>query len=402
MTRFLSVTHLRIALLVVNLALVSGVVIGAYKGYQRDDTASDSGRTAATIKERDLKEFLYHKDPRFTLPSANATREIAIVGTRLQPRKVKPLPAGASPSSEDPGALDEVADEIEGGPLAENEWEYYHYIGWSKDPMRNWVGIRKKQTSKSSTPRRSFTSRRPNTRRPASSRARTTTRPVAAAPSVFFSVSDRKVLIDDEELTFFVHSADPKKLVYWVEESGPTKMYSLAYVPEGPYLTRPEDGLRPEENEEEEGAEEDEGPKFIVRHTSATPAADREREYQRSLRTRTVSDALKAKRVRKSSPARPGSRTSIRNRSSSQTSSRSSSRANRRSPTNRAKSATPTSRSPANSASSSTPRGATGGNTPPAPKSKAEQIDELREGIKDLPPDAKRQVEEALTGSPSP
>lgn len=111
---------------------------------------------------------------------------------REEPRPTSPEQGGARPKVEGEHDL------LEGGPL-HGDWEYLLCFWDKTDPLNTLVVLCEKDKKEPGL--------------------------------VHFFVSQREVRHEDPELEFFVHAADPQKLVYWKEN--PRRMYQLRRVRDG-------------------------------------------------------------------------------------------------------------------------------------------------------------------------
>lgn len=215
------IRHLRSTLLVANVALTAALA-GAWW------VAAPSRPGGPGIDPwPDLSR--YRPDPDRT-SQARRVGDMTAVAARLQPPRPRPVSALDAGESPVPPPAPEPEPAVAGGPLAES-WEYISCFHRPDHPRRSRGVIRRKadakRTSAGSSRRIVRRTSRTTTRRTTSSRSsrRTTSRRSrSAGTTVSFRVGERHILREDLELDFWVESADPERLVYWIDgETRPSR-----------------------------------------------------------------------------------------------------------------------------------------------------------------------------------
>ena len=220
----------------------------------------------------DLSPFKFEENGGLRV-TRNLAAQMASVSGWLQPRaEMLPLPTlqDAPPAEE---AAEQVLEEGEepvlpDGPLGE-KMEYDWAILYANEPLMNLVRLRKKSPARTPNrrPTRTTTTARRISTRVSTSKFRSQTQSI-----VFRVWEGYDEPIKDEELgiEFYARSADSKKFVYWVEDTGPETLYSLKRMTESPYLDlgKKDGKLNPKKEEDEENgngkAEEEKKKPFVV------------------------------------------------------------------------------------------------------------------------------------------
>lgn len=297
----ISVTQLRVLLLVVNVVLAGGLLYKALAAHNVIALFQGGVESESHPAAVELSRFVYVPDEGLT-GRQDPTAQVMRVSSDLQPVKPEPPKPVGEPELTEKGEEGTDAaseEELPEGPLAE-EWEYVYYIAWQGDDsgVRNFAQLRKKEAEKATN---RFSSRN-TTSRLRTSRTRTrvstrSTRRTAKKPdTVSFLVSDRHIQNEEFDLDFWVHSADHEKLVYWMP-GRPSKRYALPYTHEGSYLAQGpmRRELRPEEDEEKDEEKEDKKHFYIIQR-EANPEEAREKRYEEIITGKTSETAFGARR----------------------------------------------------------------------------------------------------------
>jgi hypothetical protein len=279
-------TQLRILVLVVNLLMALGVPSFALYGFFGSSHSE-------SVEIVDVEKLKMRKEEVTVGPSA--VQRISIVPNWLI-QKVESGPidkatvVGTGKPPEQPTKEDGALDP---GPLGES-WDYVFYI-LRGDPLDNLVTLKKKDPNAApggapgSGPGSTRSNTRLSTRTPIRTSKVGTARKIGPAqPSdrISFLVSDRRYKNDDLALNFYIHSADEKEFVYWVEETGPNKKFSLKFVKPGSYLAGPEEGLRPlpVEKPEDGSLTPEESVEKHFRKVPINYESQKEKEYDEMLK----------------------------------------------------------------------------------------------------------------------
>ena len=239
----LSATHLRVLLILLNLALAFGLVgMGAY-------SVHNASSTTTTAKYVNPKEFGFvEADRPVSSRWEQRQREVAEWWQPRPPQQPKiDDPEATEPTTPDPGVAEEI---IDGGPLAQ-EWEYVWYLLWPGDPTRSVVRLQRKGSEAAPAKGVKRTSRSVIRRRGAAKAAKND-------DVLVFRVGDRYIKDDDKELEFMVAEASAKYLTY-LEVKDRKRKYRLPYKEKSFYASQKGDKtLRGEEEEPDPDGDEKE------------------------------------------------------------------------------------------------------------------------------------------------
>ena len=281
----MSVTQLRVLVLVLNILVAAGVPAFAYYGYTR------GGSIKEKAKIEELSKFLPGREAG-TMP--NSAGRVAIVATWLQPRP--PAAIGDLPPKEKDGTPGAEAttvprgpDGLEAGPLAEQGWEYHFYLLRS-NPLHNYVILKKKDAANPLIPAGTLSSAsktgqriRPPARGNLRGKGTGNIKVQGPSDQISFHIEKREFKDDELGLHFMIHSSDRNQFVYWMSAE-PKKRYALPFTHESQYDKNPSDGLRPPEKSADEKTLED-GVKKVNPFIYRTPdwESQREKDYQDAL-----------------------------------------------------------------------------------------------------------------------
>lgn len=406
------IVYLRILMILVNFGL-AGVLAWSFGNELWGPDASDR----SAIQIRDPREFGKVREVRQQTTDEGALMTAA--ANRLLPPPPKaavPVPTPTTEEVTDPEPPPDD-DNISTGPL-EEEWEYVGGFIADKNPLETIVMLRKKSESpktgaSSSRLNRIRSSRTVRTSSAARRLARTRGRATPGQDDViFFRVRDRRYTDEEQGLDFYIHSADQKRFVYWVKEGGRNSpFYKLARTSDSHYITRREQtrlptNLEPEPSEDEnpEGKDDEK-----EKHFEIVPANHEnlvEKDYQQLVAGAMPSKELRGVKSRKRGPMTPAAATTgqqgigqapgVRARPVP-------------SPTTETTPAAPDATAAEGAAAPETPATTEAGATPAPveapsgpvtdPEERARQLQELRETVRELPPDAQEQLQEALQGA---
>lgn len=282
--------HLRIGLLVLNLAAAVGVPAYAALSYWK------TGDNVGTLAIADPGDLVFREGETDAMVGRGPSRLIAVAGWVMPSRPVAEAP-GASDLTTDVNTVPKPPSdsmELLPGPLADDHsMEYVFAIVRKDDPTRNFVILRKKDASAASpagpgagaTASSRSTVRRTTTtaQRP----ARVTVggrKPGVGQPSdaISFFISKRWYMDKERGLDFMIHSADEKEFIYWMP-SDPKTMYALQKVTDSLYYRNREAGLRPAEKPAEEPLVAEEQMKHFIFHDRKDVEIGTEEEYQEML-----------------------------------------------------------------------------------------------------------------------
>ena len=250
----LSVTHLRVLMIGVNLLLALGLATHYLHSMHVPffkDLISRPERELPKIVNPNVFREARNVEPLDTDPLG----QVNIAATWLSPEPPVVKTPGF-PEETDPDVVEEggdIEEPTEGGPLAEKGWEFANVIFTPENPLNTRVQLKKKSGStrklRGSSGRRSIGSRRPVRRSKRSSSM--------AGDSIWFNVSERRYENEDLDLKFMIHSADTVKFVYWREDD-PGKFYALERVSPTIYgKKKTQIGGKREEDEDAEGEDKD-------------------------------------------------------------------------------------------------------------------------------------------------
>lgn len=294
----ITVTQLRIGLLILSLLLATGIfAYGSYSYYRLTSPPEipilDPAKYRAQIGEAQIQRTL------------SATK-LQGVASMLQPSEPAPAP---EPKSEEKPAGEEKAKEeilpgdLAEGPLGEQGYQYVRYIRIKDDPRDVLVVLEKRQDAQqpggrppvpgAGRPGYTLPSRGTPAPRPQTGIVRPGGRQTAPGDRLVFRVGDRRFRNPELNLDFWIHEANEERFVYWVpgpdgKKSGP--FYALKYVAPPGYLREPEKGLRPTPQPElaaagaaGEQAAAEKPPGFYAYSRDWDPEREREEEYQKLL-----------------------------------------------------------------------------------------------------------------------
>ena len=389
MTRYLSVTQLRLIIVAANLVLTVTLVLKAIDSYGFFGWGANDEPEEKNPKRIELAKFEYRNQD-FSPTKKSGAVEIAMAAGKLQATKPKVLTPSTPETVDTPSADDSGEKQVayDGGPLEEKGWEYTNYIFWPQKPLETLVYLTKKEEKKSprnsrrnirtsgSRGRPTRTTRR-NTRtgrnkRSASTRRRQTT------PTISSTVGDRWVISEEHDLEFFIDSADREKLVYWMEGS-PGELYALKYKASPGWLSEEDRTKIKAPKSEDDESEKEEKKKHFFR--SGYLDGDREADYRKMRLGKEVS----------------GSFTPRNTRSASKRTSRPSKKPVRR-PISKPMTARQVAAERAKAAKAATSGvGASRHSVPP--KVTKEQTEELQKVIEGIPAEDKKKLQEALNGN---
>ncbi|MBN1441426.1 MAG: hypothetical protein JXA90_01905, partial [Planctomycetes bacterium] len=223
-----SVTHLRIGMILANLGLAAILVVHYVRSVWKP--TESTGWSGVTI--RAPGEFEPKADDRAAARGSTAAR-MASIAPYLEPQKPTVIDPLQTAAAEDATEGEVESEEVrEGGPLAEN-WEYVWLLNFRDSPLDSRVKLRRKapETRTSSVPGRPQTAIRPgrsitSTRRFPTSAARRTVQP---GQEILLKVRERYYKDENLQVDFWIDSADEEKMVYW-EPDKPGKFYELKRV----------------------------------------------------------------------------------------------------------------------------------------------------------------------------
>ncbi len=317
----LSVSTTRVVMVGLNIALAIGLLIH-YSYSMWPDVLNKaapwlftSKTEVASVEIIDPASLVETGNEDFDEPPSS-TSQLSVFHNWVQPKKIPVVVKQEEEPVIDEPRIDEGSDEpIEGGPLAEKNWEYATAMLYPNSPERSIVMLRQKapeedeKTAKTSSTRtRTYGTRRT----PTVVRSRGTTSKGADDP-LWLKIARRHFVDEERELDFFIHSADPEELVYWTKaRGGPKTMYVLKRAKPPGYWDKLSGERRVklgDEPEEEEGK-----PKLILR-LDKNYKDQREKHYQEIVTDgatpddkRIIPTDLKNRRApSKSSVTRPGS-----------------------------------------------------------------------------------------------
>ena len=370
----LTVTQLRIVLLVTNLLLAAGVF--GYAGYsylslanrKEDFRAADASKFAFTDKDAGLQQQRSASQLEVVAQWAQPTQaKAAVVGGEGEQKKdttQKPTDAKIAEGEYPPGPLGEP-------PQGQDAWEYVCFFLNYSDPLQSLVILQKKAPAPVAAPgaggagQTGYRRTQPPRRPPLAGNRPAGARPGQPSDRISFPVGKRQYINQELSLNFMIHSADENLFVYWMPDEKPRKLYALKYVPPSEYYRAPEEGLRPppEEVAAKEGVsgEEKKLQPFIVFPRELNPDASREKEYQSIFEGGRVGPVLEIE----AKAAGSGD------------------------------SASATASGTGSPSGPAMPPGAT-----QPPKSREEQLQELRKTLKEIPPEARAEVEKAFQKAP--
>ncbi|MGQ9591294.1 MAG: hypothetical protein ACUVYA_13495, partial [Planctomycetota bacterium] len=294
----ITVTQLRLGLLVVSLLLAGGIFAYASYSYYGLTKPPD-------VPILDPVKYRF-RDADAQIQRANSAGRLDAVANWLQPSEPPPK---VTPEGEEKPAAEESKEEtppegeLSEGPLGEQGYQYVWTIRDQEDPLSAIVVLAKKQEAQPGAGVRLPGGARPYTPPSAASTNRPQTRMVGGRPvpgargtgdRISFRVRDREFRSPELNLHFRIHSADETRFVYWIpdkdgKKSGP--FYALKYVPPGEYLKEPEKGLRPPPQPEAAAAQPGapgqeapvEKPGFVWFPREWDPDSEYEEEYLRTV-----------------------------------------------------------------------------------------------------------------------
>ncbi len=393
----ITVTQLRIGILILSLLLATGIfAYGAYNYYRLTSPPQVPVLDLAKLRDTGGSAQIQK--------SSSAGRLQSVAGW-LQPSERPPPPEPKEeekPSGEEKGPAEPLAGELAEGPLGDLGYQYVSYLRVKDDPLYVWVILEKKADAQQPGARLTggAAGRPPTYNLPA--RGTATGRPQpgaivragarAAVPGdrLRFRVGDRRFRDPTLNLDFWIHAADEERFVYWTPEGGPKKLYALKYVPPPGYLREPEKGLRPTPPAEGAGAV------AMAQEAAAQPAgfygpydrdrdlaAEREAEYRRIFAGEPEGPIFKAEATGYK-PGRAGETEGAEAKSP---------------PPSAAPSYGPRAKpSPAATSPTAQPSGSGVDRRPPT----EEEMRQLKDTMAKMPPDARAELEKALRGPGTP
>jgi hypothetical protein len=295
--------HLRIALLVLNLAAAVGVPAYAAMSYWK------TGDNVGTLVIAEPGDLVFREGEADGMVGKGPSQLIAVAGWVMPSRPVAETPGSGDLTTDASTVPKPPSDskELLPGPLAdEHHLEYVFAIVRKEEPTRNFVILRKKDDAAANPagPGAGATaSARTNVRRTTTNPqrpARVTVggrKPGVGQPSdaVSFFVSKRWYMDKDRGLDFMIHSADEKQFVYWMP-SDPKKMYALPKVTDSLYYRDREAGLRPAEKSPDDLAQAEEQMKHFIFHDRKDVEIGTEEEYQEMLQGKPRGPLLSPKK----------------------------------------------------------------------------------------------------------
>ena len=395
----ISVLHIRVLMIVVNLGIAVGIGMFYANRLMRNDEDSPAN-TTKIINPAAFKDMVGVR-----VPANQEQNQMQAAAIRLDPAKPKPPPPPdiATGDEEEEEELPGDEEATEEGPLGET-WEYVWCVLDKHNPLNTIVKLKKKEDDSSSSSRsraaRATRSRFSRTSRTSTSRATSRTRgrrvPVKTDDTLFISVRQRWYKDEDQELDFFLVSANTERFVYGIEErtGQPLKLYALPRKQPTAYYTQaPEERrLEPPEdpNAEDDGAEDEEEKEVNFRLVQRNFEDLREDDFRKKLQGRRGSGTLTGGRRRKigqgagAAAAEPKKTTRTVAPGAAKT--------------NEPAQAPVKTNPNGGAASEPAPagNGSAGGGPITDPKKRAEAMKQLQEGIKDIPAEAKAEIEKAL------
>lgn len=258
----LTVSQIRILMLILNILLALGVPAYAVYGYLR------SGQSQDSLVIVDLGS-LRPGQGGISVSRPDSTSQMQAVASKLQPRPPAPPPPlptavdTASAIKEPESSEDDVYDGP--GPLGDQGWVYHSYI-LQADPLNTFVILKKTDPAAAAgappspaTPSSRVSSRLRSTANVRSSRTTRTPGVRVQGPQdqISFHIGDREYKNDELGLHFYAHKADRSHFVYWVPDD--PRLYALEFKHESPYDEDPRKGLRPRPTEPAQVASAAEG-----------------------------------------------------------------------------------------------------------------------------------------------
>jgi hypothetical protein len=291
----MSVTHLRISILVVNILLAAGVpAFAVYNYWYGSSDGSDSrqeGKDRVTLV--DPKTFRYSGGD---APAAvDSPGKISIVAMWVQPQPPAPPPPPPDPNKKveeekkSDGATSPESQNLEPGKLGEEGWKYVSYIRYSGgDPKKTFVVLQKgdppgapgvSALGSSKTGPRPRPSTNPAIRRnPATKAGKAVMQ--QASDRLAFGIWERRHTNEELGLDFILYSADEKQFIYLLPDN-PKKYYALKYTTNSAYLDNPEDGIKPPPKPPEDpAAPEDDKKNKMIWRDSKDWQSSREKQFQ--------------------------------------------------------------------------------------------------------------------------
>jgi hypothetical protein len=289
--------HLRIALLVLNLAAAVGVPAYAALSYLK------TGEDVGTLDIADPADLIF-REGETDLTAGRGPQQLISVGGWVMPsRAVAETSAGElTPEASTVPKPPSDSGELLPGPLAEepHNLEYVTGITYENTPKHNLIVLRKKDAA-GAVPGAAAASNRSSVRRTTTPQrpARVTVggRRQVGQPSesISFFVYRRRYTDKERGLDFMIHSSDAKQFVYWLPDN-PKKMYALQKVTDSDYYKDKEAGLRPTEKTPDELAAEEEKVQRFIFHDRKDVEVGVEDEYKEMLQGKGAGPLLSPKK----------------------------------------------------------------------------------------------------------
>ncbi len=230
----LSIGPLRAGILIVNLALLATLVVTALQAFNVVGSAEGEKARPERIGRSDFR-------PNDVAPSSGRSHvgAVANVSSGMIPTKPTAVTTPTNVPSGDAGEPESTGEEeYDGGPL-EDEWEYTFYMLFPSDPLSNFARISKKKPDGAKASRTTTSRGRSTYQRRSTAALARRGKTAAKDDSVAFSVRQRLVKNEDADVEFYVHSADNRRLVYWIP-GRPQRMYALPFKSSSPFIREPE------------------------------------------------------------------------------------------------------------------------------------------------------------------